>query len=100
MEKLNDDCRRLHLRRSNKWDAAKDVLSVGKRIEDLASNCERTKRQYVKQDQNYWHSGILESRSKRQRVSTIVPAEANNIDIDNLSVEEIKQMLSNMGGQY
>ena len=35
VEKLNDDCRRIHLQQSNKWDAAKDVLMVGKRIKML-----------------------------------------------------------------
>ena len=39
VEKLNDDCRRIHLRRSNKWDAPVDVLRVGKRVEYL-SHCE------------------------------------------------------------
>lgn len=39
VEKLNDVCRRIHLVKSNKWDATKDVLLVGKRIE-LLSNLE------------------------------------------------------------
>lgn len=37
----NDDCRRIHLQKSNKWDASKDVLLVLKRQEHL-SNFERT----------------------------------------------------------
>ena len=97
MEKLNDDCRRVHLQRSNKWDAAKDVLLVGKRVEHLASDCERKKRKYVKQDQSYWETGILESRTKRQRIGIVNPGEPNTIDLDSLSLEEISKMLKDLG---
>jgi len=36
-EKKNDDCRRFHINKSNKWDAANDVLLVMKRLETLSS---------------------------------------------------------------
>ncbi|CAB3983391.1 Hypothetical predicted protein [Paramuricea clavata] len=76
VEKLNDDCRRVHLQRSNKWDAAKDVLLVGKRVKHLAF-------------QSYWETGILESRTKRQRIGIVNPGEPNATDLDSLSLEEI-----------
>jgi hypothetical protein len=63
------DCRRIHLQRSNKWDAPKDVLLVEKRIENL-SDYERAPRKYRKQDANYWEMDIKESRAKRTRVCT------------------------------
>ena len=88
----------MHLQRSNKWDAAKDVLQVQKRIEHLA-DCERGTRQYKKQNQEYWGEGIKESRAKRHRVC-MQPAEVGYIDfneLNNLTAEEIKLRLKNMG---
>ena len=67
VEKVNDDCRRIHLHRSNKWDAAKDVLLVGKRVEHLAE-CERTHIKYEKQNNCYWDNGIKENRAKHVRL--------------------------------
>lgn len=52
VEKLNDDCRRVHLQRSNKRDAPKDVLVVGKRVEHLATS-ERAHRKYKKRNTSY-----------------------------------------------
>ena len=37
LKKNNDDCRRIHLNKSNKWDAPADVLlGLSKRIERLS----------------------------------------------------------------
>ncbi len=68
VEKLNDDCRRIHLQKSNKWDAAKTVLQVEERLRHL-SDLQRTPRQYKKKSAEYWESGISESRSKRPRLA-------------------------------
>ena len=98
VEKLNDDCRRVHLHRSNKWDAPKDILLVGKRLEHLA-DCERATRKYIKQDVNYWKEGIKESRAKRHRVCMEEP-KVGHLDFDminNLTAEETKQRLKDMG---
>lgn len=100
VEKLNDDCRRVHLQRSNKWDAAKDVLLVGKRVEHLGSDCDRNKRQYVKHNQNYWETGIVESRNKRHRICMEIPEipeEPSGIDLDSLTLQEIKGKLKDLG---
>lgn len=98
VEKLNDDCRRVHLNRSNKWDAPKDILLVRKRVEHL-SQCEREKRNYQKQDTNYWDNGIKESRAKRHRISAEVVEEINDctINTDELTAAEIKQKLKELG---
>ena len=53
VEKPNDDCRRIHLFKSNKWDAAEDVLLVGKRLENL-QELQRTPRAYNKRTTAYW----------------------------------------------
>lgn len=101
VEKLNDDCRRIHLHRSNKWDAPKDVLLVEKRIEHLAE-CERTPRQYVKQNAEYWGNEIRVQRAKRKRISCeLLPEDnlqnASVVDIESLSIVEVKSKLKEMG---
>jgi hypothetical protein len=99
VEKLNDDCRRVHLQRSNKWDAAKDVLLVGKRIEHLAE-CKRTPRSYKKRNSSYWETGIKDTRSKRVRISCEEVDDSQeplDIDVDTLSVQQIKELLKERG---
>ena len=98
VEKVNDDCRRIHLHRSNKWDAAKDVLLVGKRVEDLA-DCERTHRKYEKQNNCYWDNGIRKNRAKRIRLSAEVGQDVQEppFDVESLTPQEIKQKLKEFG---
>ena len=88
------------LHRSNKWDATKDILLVGKKLEHLA-DCKRPTRKYIKQDVDYWKEGIKESRAKRHRVC-MEEAKVGHLDfnmINNLTVEEIKQKLKDMGNK-
>jgi hypothetical protein len=66
IEKNNDDCRRIHLAKSNKWDAAKDVLLVSKRVETLSS-LHRTPRMYQKLNAQYWDNDLKEKRAKLKR---------------------------------
>jgi hypothetical protein len=48
VEKINDDIKKNHHSKTNKWNATVDVLQVRKRIEHLTSeNCERDKRNYT-----------------------------------------------------
>ena len=63
IEKNNDDCRRIHLNKSNKWDAAKDVLLVSKRVEALSS-LQRTPRAYNKRNVQYWDHDLKAKRAK------------------------------------
>ena len=99
VEKLNDVCRKIHLSRSNKWDASKDILFVEKRLDNLKEH-DRDTRSYDKKKVHYWEGTIKESRSKRQRVSTVTPevslAEAS---VRKLKIEEIKQKLTELGVQ-
>ena len=74
MEKLNDVCRRIHLQKSNKWDATKDVLMADQRLEAL-TELQRTPRSYKKKADEYWSTGIRENRQKRPRLCN---EEANN----------------------
>lgn len=95
MEKLNDDCRRVHLQRSNKWDAPTDVLLVGKRVEHL-SHCERATRPYQKRNTDYWESTIKDSRAKRPRVSAQIN-EVAEVEVDSLTANEVKEKLKELG---
>ena len=74
MEKLNDVCRQIHLQKSNKWDATKDVLMADQRLEAL-TELQRTPRSYKKKADEYWSTGIRENRQKRPRLCN---EEANN----------------------
>lgn len=101
VEKLNDDCRRIHLHRSNKWDAAKDVLQVEKRLENLQDH-ERIPRRYTKRTKEYWEGAIKEDRAKRSKAMTDVFEKENsgnvsNVDIASMTVADLKQMLKTRG---
>ena len=98
VEKNNDDCRRIHLHKSNKWDAATDVLLVSKRLETL-SDCQRTPREYKKRNDDYWMSGIKEKRAKLRlsKMPSNIPSERGNQSVDNMSPSEIRNILKEMG---
>lgn len=102
VEKNNDDVRKFHLTKSNKWDAPKDILLVSKRLQ-FTSQHEREPRAYMKRNGEYWSTEIKEARSKRRKLfDTPCPeSQANNpesvLDINGLSVLEIKQKLKELG---
>ena len=62
VEKLNYNCRRIHLQKSNKWDAAKDVLLAEERLGEL-NTLQRTPRNYKKKLEEYWSGEISANRS-------------------------------------
>ncbi|CAB4025926.1 Hypothetical predicted protein [Paramuricea clavata] len=99
VEKLNDNCRRIHLEKSNKWDAAKDVLLAEERLKNL-SHLQRTPRPYKKKADEYWSTGIKESRSKRPRLrDQVQPSEAemDEEDMSTLTANELRKRLKDMG---
>lgn len=99
VEKLNVDCRRIHLQRSNEWDAPKDIVLVGKRMEHL-SEYERASRKYRKQELEYWNMKIHESRAKRPKIYTKLPDDdvvSGDLMIDEMTAEEIKDKLKEGG---
>ena len=99
VEKNNDDCRRIHLQKSNKWDASKDILLVEKRLEML-SDLERTPREYKKTSNDYWYTGIKEVRAKRQRLCCQEQGNTSSNEvcsIQDLAPEVIKARLKDMG---
>ena len=99
----NDDCRRIYLQKSNKWDAPKDVLLVLKRQEHF-SNFERTPRQYKKRKAAYWENDIKEKRAKQlsniqaEKTTNLHELwESNQVDIQNMTPTDIRDGLKKMG---
>ena len=73
VEKKNDDLRRYFHRKINRWDAAKNLLLVEKREEELR-DAERTRRQYGKRNQSFWFEGGKQEAAKKvPRISTMTP---------------------------
>ena len=111
VEKINDDIKKIHHSKTNKWDATLDALQVRKRIEHLASeNCERVKRNYTKREELYWSDDIFRQRcAKRAKIVEEMSREANKFavetdkalasDFDNLSVDEIREELKKLGAK-
>ena len=104
MEKNNDDVRKFHLTKSNKWDVPKDILLVTKRLQ-VTGQHERIRRAYNKSNAEYWSTEIRESRSKRRKLSAASPVEIpdcipeNVLDVHDLSALEIKEKLKELGVQ-
>lgn len=96
MEKNNDDVKKFHLTKSNKWDAPKDILLVTKRLQ-VTGQHERGHRGYKKLNTEYCSTEIKESRRKRRKLSDAPNVQApesnleNVLNIENLSAIEIKQ---------
>ena len=67
VEKKNDSARSIYRRKSNKWDAASDILKGQGRL-CMLKQFKRQKRQYHKRNEHYWDKQITESRKKRQKL--------------------------------
>ena len=102
VEKKNDDCRRTHLFKSNKWDAAKDVLLASKRLEIL-EHLERKPREYSKRNADYWESTIKEKRTALRESLKTPPnhdQEQDQLQPDNameMSPAQMRTRLKDMG---
>ena len=105
VEKNNDDVRKFHLTKSNKWDAPNDILLASKR-KQITGQHERMHRQYSKSNTEYWSSEIKEARNKRRKLldssndaEEIITGSSSELDIQNLSAIEIKEKLNELGVQ-
>ena len=97
VEKKNDNCRRIHIQKSNKRDALKDVLLVLKREEHLDS-FQRTPRPYTKGNADYWEDGIKEvSAVQAERFGSLNASPQTQIDMENMSPADLKNKLKEMG---
>lgn len=99
VEKNNDDCRKIHIHKSIKWDAAKYILLVSKRIETLYS-FERTPRTYTKRNADYWKNEIKENRKKLRQCPDSQTQESENCigdPVRTVTANEIKEALKGFG---
>ena len=83
------------MQKSNKWDAAKDVLLVEERLRCL-SDVQRLSRQYKKKADDYWSEGIRESHSKHPRLCNQEEADEEE-DLSTLSADELRSRLKDLG---
>ena len=99
IEKNNDDCRRIHLNKSNKWDAPADVLLVSRRIERLSRH-QRTPRSYNKRNAEYWHCDLSQRRAKKKRIQMSENHEGTasiQVNIEKYSPAELREKLKKLG---
>ena len=87
------------LHKSNKWDAARDIISTESRQWDLWHH-EREKGQYTKRKLEYWESGISQRR-KQQRAasaSTSLPQDTDEIcdeiqDYKKMTIVQLREII-------
>ncbi|XP_053374155.1 uncharacterized protein LOC123545375 [Mercenaria mercenaria] len=104
VEKTNDVIKQVHQMRSSKSDPTTDALLVRKRIE-VSSAVTRKPRQYTKQNDSYWCSGIKSRRDAKRwkffeemkQVDDAYHGKQNEIVPDTMSVIEIKDKLAKLG---
>lgn len=87
--------------KSNKWDAAGDVLRVMKRMETLSEH-QRTPREYNKRKSVYWDSELNERRAKQkcQLQQSCEDASSSQVDVaDTMSADELREGLKRFGIQ-
>jgi hypothetical protein len=94
------------LTKSNKWDAPKDVLLVGKRLQVTSEQEREPTTTYHKRNVDYWSHEIKEARSKRCRKLLDSPCPASQesnsedtLDVESLSIAEVKERLKELGVQ-
>lgn len=92
VEKNNDDAKWILFHKSNKWDAAKDIMYMESRQWDL-KHCEREKRLYTKRNNQYWTDGII---AKRKQYRPLLLTDSSHVhnEISNVSnpVEDYTQL--------
>ena len=69
VEKNNDVARSTVLRKSNKWNSTEDVLKHESRLWALRER-ERTKRDYIKDNDIYWEHDISTQRKTKRQKAT------------------------------
>lgn len=63
IEKHNDDAKRVYFQKSNKCDAARDILHL-KHRQIVLRHHKREKRSHKKRNRSYWDKEIIEVRQK------------------------------------
>ncbi len=99
LEKLNDDIKRIHQQKTQKWDGPVEAMTVRKRVESQ-SHLARPKRLYTKRKLEYWESEIHEARSaKRASINDDIRNAAPSTQplLDDLSVADLRDKLVSLG---
>ena len=82
--------------KSNKCDAAKDVLLAEKQL-DLLQELDRTPRGYQKKSDECWSAGIKESRKKCPRLRDSEEISDGSEELSALTPHELRSRLKDMG---
>ena len=103
VEKNNDDAKRIMFHKSNKWDAARDIISTESRQWDLRHH-EREKGQYTKRKLEYWESGISQRRKEQRAASTStsLPQDTDEIcdeiqDYKKMTIVQLREIIKGKG---
>lgn len=81
----------MHLNKSNRWDATRDVLLVAKRVEAL-SKLQRTPRAYQKRSAQYWEHDLKEKRAKQKHKMDDERQEHINLNNNSSDVSDAEKM--------
>ena len=86
VEKNNDDAKRIHFHKSNKWDAARDILCTESRQWELKHH-ERKKATYTKRKLDYWEDEIHRKRKEQRASSASTSMYMERVEDDEISDE-------------
>lgn len=100
----NDDAKRIFFHKSNKWDAAKDILCTESRQWDLKHH-ERNKATYMKRKLDYWGRDISEIRKhKRSQIRRLslpkdedMPEVTHREDYNELTTKQLREVVKERG---
>ena len=103
VEKNNDDAKRILFQKSNKWEAAKDILNTESRQWDLR-HCEREKAIYTKRNVEYWETGIGQKRKEQRLMSAPSSSfdeemceESFTEDYSKMTVPQLRELIKEKG---
>ncbi len=108
LEKNNDNVKAIHLRKTKKWDAAREALGVKKRVElGEEMNLDREVRPYRKKNKKWWDEDIHTERRRQRRAIdaeraavsqvSVQPEPIDKENVETLSSEEIRSLINQMG---
>lgn len=105
IEKLNDEIKLTHMKRTNKTNQTVDDLTTRKRLEYLSTqNHQRTKQTYTKRNIDYWENQKqLQHSIKRTKIEAAISEankqyeDENSTDVDDMNEKELKEILRSYG---
>ncbi|XP_046557388.1 uncharacterized protein LOC124266631 [Haliotis rubra] len=96
-EKRNDVIKKIHQRKSNKWDPTVEALQICKRMEE-SSKSTRDKRQYIKRKPEYWNEEIQQNRrAKRAKLDLINCQPVEAVVLESMNEPELRDYIEGKG---